>query len=99
MDFLALRNCSNFTDEQVRVVAFLRGITAAVCCFLLLVVLWQDSNFRFVHVFTGSNSIFHENAVAIEPMSAMADAYNNHDHLTTLSAGETWGGSFGVYVE
>ena len=63
------------------------------------VVLWQDSNFRFVHVFTGSNSIFNENAVAIEPMSAMADAYNNHDHLTTLSAGETWGGSFGVYVE
>ena len=39
MDFLALRNCSNFTDEQVRVVAFVRGITAAVCCFLLLVVL------------------------------------------------------------
>ena len=37
--FLALRNCSNFTDEQVRTVAFVRGITAAVCCLLLFVVL------------------------------------------------------------
>lgn len=63
------------------------------------VVLWQDRSFRFVHVFTGSSSLFQEDAVAIEPMSAMADAYNNHDHLTTLSAGETWMGSFGVYVE
>ena len=37
--FLALRNCSNFTDEQVRAVALVRGITAAVCCFLLFAVL------------------------------------------------------------
>ena len=53
----------------------------------------------FVLVFTGSNSIFNANAVAIEPMSAMADAYDNHDHLTTLSVGEAWGGSFGVHIE
>ena len=63
------------------------------------VVLWQAPNFRFVHVFTGSMSRIGENAVAIEPMSAMADAYNNHDHLSTLSGGETWTGEFGVYVE
>lgn len=63
------------------------------------VVLWQDDSFPFVHVFTGSQSLFNEDAIAIEPMSAMADAYNNHDHLTTLSDGETWQGSFGVYVE
>ena len=37
--FLALKNCSNFTDEQVRAVALVRGITAAVCCFLLFAVL------------------------------------------------------------
>lgn len=58
------------------------------------VVLWQDSSFRFVHVFTGR-----EGAIAIEPMSGMADAYNNHDHLTVLSGGESWSGSVGVYVE
>lgn len=63
------------------------------------VVLWQAPNFRFVHVFTGSMSKFGENAVAIEPMSAMADAYNNHDHLSTISGGETWTGEFGVFVE
>ena len=64
-----------------------------------MVVLWQDSNFRFVHVFTGSTAFFHENAIAIEPMSAMADAFNNHDHLSVLSGGETWTGTFGVYVD
>ena len=63
------------------------------------VVLWQAANFRYVHVFTGSMSKIGENAVAMEPMSAMADAYNNHDHLSTLSGGETWVGEFGVYVE
>lgn len=63
------------------------------------VVLWQAANFRFVHIFTGSMSRIGENAIAIEPMSAMADAYNNHDHLSTLSGGEMWTGEFGVYVE
>jgi aldose 1-epimerase len=58
------------------------------------VVLWQDSSFRFVHVFTGR-----EGAIAIEPMSGMADAYNNHDHLSVLSGGETWSGAVGIYIE
>ena len=52
------------------------------------VTLWQDSNFRLVHMFTGSASMFGENAVAIEPMSGMTDSYNNHDHLAILSGGE-----------
>ncbi len=63
------------------------------------VVLWQDSAFKFVHVFTGSSTGFHEDSVAIEPMSAAADAFNNHDHLSILSGGEVWTGSFGVYIE
>ena len=58
-----------------------------------VVVLWQDSSFRFTHIFTGR-----EGAIAIEPMSGMADAYNNHDHLSVLSGGETWSGSVGVFV-
>lgn len=62
------------------------------------VVLWQDNNFRFVHIFTGSMSFFQENAIAIEPMSGMADAYNNHDHLSVVSGDEIWKGEFGVYV-
>ena len=63
------------------------------------VVLWQDSNFRLVHIFTGAVAFFGENGIALEPMSGMADGFNNHDHLTILSAGETWTGAFGVYVE
>ena len=63
------------------------------------VVLYQSENMRFVHVFTGSTSMFGEGSVAIEPMSGMADGYNNHDSLSILSGGETWEGSFGVYLE
>lgn len=63
------------------------------------VVLWQDHNYRLVHIFTGSEASFHKDAIAIEPMSGMADAYNNHDHLSILSGGEEWSGTFGVFVE
>ena len=62
------------------------------------VVLWQDANFPLVQVFTGSTTAFNESAVAVEPMSGMTDAYNNHDHLSILSDGETWSGRFGVYI-
>lgn len=63
------------------------------------VVLWQDPSFRLVHVFTGSETLFGEDAIAVEPMSGMADAYNNHDHLSVMSGGETWSGTVGVYVK
>ena len=64
------------------------------------VVLEQDGDkFHFVHVYTGSSTALQEDSVAIEPMSGMADAFNNHDHLTTLSGGEEWSGGFQVYVE
>ena len=63
------------------------------------VVLWQDRSFRLVHVFTGSETLFHKDAVALEPMSGVADAYNNHDHLSIMSGGEQWSGAVGVYVK
>lgn len=59
------------------------------------IVLYQSPEMRFIQVFTGLTG-----TIAIEPMSGMADAFNNHDHLTILSgAGGTWQGSFGVYLE
>ena len=61
-----------------------------------IVVLWQDFDSHFVHVFTGYTE---EGCVAVEPMSGMADSFNNHDGLSTLSNGQTWKGSFGVYVQ
>lgn len=58
------------------------------------VVLYQSANMRFLQVFTGLLG-----SVAIEPMSGMADAFNNHDHLSVLSGLEEWQASFGVYLE
>ena len=59
------------------------------------IVLWQDLSNRIVHVFTGYTD---EGSIAIEPMSGMADAFNNHDGLAVISDGQTWEGSFGVYI-
>jgi len=61
--------------------------------------LWQDSSFPLTQLFTGSMSLWGESAIAFEPMSGMADAFNNHDHLSILSAREQWSGSFGVYLQ
>ena len=35
----AFKNCSNFTDEETRVIALVRGVSAAVCCGILSFVL------------------------------------------------------------
>ena len=77
-------------DSYVRLIDTATGQT---------VRLWFDASFPFVHIYTGSSTTFHEDGVAMEPMSGMADAYNNHDGLSTISDGQTWHGSFGVYVE
>eukprot|EP00043_Microstomoeca_roanoka_P028522 m.18356 g.18356 ORF g.18356 m.18356 type:complete len:363 (+) comp8473_c1_seq1:100-1188(+) len=66
---------------------------------LTSVVLWQEASFRFVQVFTGSQSQWGLEAVAIEPMSGKADAFNNYDGLSILSAGDVYDASFGVYVQ
>ena len=63
------------------------------------VVLSQSPNMKFVHVFTGSTAGFGEGSIAMEPMSGMADAYNNHDGLSILSGEEIWEASFGVHLE
>ncbi|XP_065887843.1 uncharacterized protein YihR-like [Dysidea avara] len=62
------------------------------------IALYQD-NFPIVQVFTGIVGATGEQAVAIEPMSAMTDSFNNHDNLEILSGGETWTGIFGVHIE
>jgi len=38
-ELFAFKNCSNLTNEQITTIAFARGITAVVCCVLLLIVL------------------------------------------------------------
>jgi len=62
-------------------------------------VLWQDSRFRFVQVFSGTKRAFGEHAIAVEAMSSEADAWNNMQGINVLQAGETFTGRFGVTVE
>jgi len=61
------------------------------------VTIWGDSHFGVFQVFTGSFT-WGEQSVAIEPMSAAADAYNNGDGLTVLAAGASHTDSLGIFV-
>jgi aldose 1-epimerase len=63
------------------------------------VSLWQDESFPYVQVFTtnkfprGTGLV---TAVAIEPMTAPADAFNSGQSLRWLNPGETWQASWGI---
>lgn len=65
------------------------------------VVLHHDRNMRYLQIFTGALTSFPNapDAVVLEPLSAMSDAYNNHDGLHIISAGETYVSHFSVEVE
>jgi aldose 1-epimerase len=63
------------------------------------VSLWQDENFPYVQVFT--TQIFPRGsakttAIAIEPMTAPANAFNSGQSLRWLNPGETWVASWGI---
>jgi aldose 1-epimerase len=63
------------------------------------VSLWQDDNFPYVQIYT--TEVFPAdggvvNAVAIEPMTAPADAFNSGHSLKWLAPGETWNASWGI---
>ena len=59
-------------------------------------VLWQDSELRFLQVYTGLRE---QGAIAVEPMSGQTDCYNNGDVLIVLQAGEVWETAMGVRLE
>jgi aldose 1-epimerase len=63
------------------------------------VSLWQDENFPYVQIFT--TRIFprgtgHVTAIAMEPMTAPANAFNSGQSLTWLEPGATWEASWGI---
>jgi len=62
-------------------------------------VLWMDSNFRWVQIFTGTAKNFREQGIAVEAMTSQADSWNNEQGILLLQAGQSWGGSLGVYLE
>lgn len=61
--------------------------------------LHHGANFRYLQIYTGSKAGGGEDAVVLEPLSAMSDAFNNHDGLHVISAGESLTTRFGVSIE
>jgi aldose 1-epimerase len=64
-------------------------------------MLWTDPDFQWVQVFTPDSfpTPGHPDsrtAIAIEPMTCAADAFNNGWGLRRLEPGETWSGSWGL---
>jgi aldose 1-epimerase len=62
-------------------------------------VLMHDRSFRYLQIFTGAKATWGVDAVVLEPLSSMSDAYNNHDGLHVISAGESFTNNFGVRLE
>lgn len=60
------------------------------------VTLWQGEGFDFVQVYTTTAYPGQELAVAIEPMTAPADALNSGLGIRRLAPGETWEVSWGI---
>ncbi|KDA04652.1 galactose mutarotase [Microbacterium sp. CH12i] len=60
------------------------------------VTLWQGEGFDFVQVYTSTGYPDQPLAVAIEPMTAPADALNSGLGIRRLAPGETWNLSWGI---
>ena len=58
--------------------------------------LWQGEGFDFVQVYTATNYPGHDLAVAIEPMTAPADALNSGLGIRRLAPGESWSLRWGI---
>jgi aldose 1-epimerase len=58
--------------------------------------IWFDETFRYLQVFTVDDLVRGVPAVAIEPMTCPADAFNSGSGLIVLEPGGMWTGSWGV---
>ncbi|GHD47888.1 galactose mutarotase [Mycetocola manganoxydans] len=63
------------------------------------VTVWGDDNFAYWQVFTTELYPGQSKAVAIEPMTAPADALNSGTGLRWLAPGATWEASWGVRAD
>ena len=63
------------------------------------VTLWADENFGYVQVYTSrsfATSTASDVAIAVEPMTAPANALNTGRGLRWLAPGESWSASWGI---
>ncbi|MFS0853126.1 aldose 1-epimerase family protein [Microbacterium sp. 179-I 3D4 NHS] len=58
--------------------------------------LWQGEGFDYSQVYTATNYPDHDLVVAIEPMTAPADAFNSGLGVRRLAPGETWSLTWGI---
>jgi aldose 1-epimerase len=58
--------------------------------------LWFDETFRYLQVFTTDHLTDGVAAVAVEPMTCPADAFNSGSGLIVLDPGAMWRGSWGL---
>lgn len=63
------------------------------------VTLWQGAGFDYVQAFTTDKYPDQELAVAIEPMTAPADALNSGLGIRRLAPGETWTLTWGITLD
>lgn len=57
---------------------------------------WFEETFRYLQVFTSEKLVRGTPAVAIEPMTCPANAFNSGDGLIVLEPGDTWAGAWGI---
>jgi aldose 1-epimerase len=57
---------------------------------------WWDENFGYLQVYTHPAFAKRSQAVAIEPMTCPADAFNSAAGLIVLAPGQTWTGTWGI---
>lgn len=57
---------------------------------------WFDHAFGYVQVFTVENLVDGKSAIAIEPMTCPADAFNSGTGLIVLEPGQEWSASWGI---
>lgn len=60
------------------------------------VTLWADPAFAYVHVYISTSYPGVPKAVAVEPMTAPANAFNSGEGLRWLEAGETFSAQWGI---
>lgn len=63
------------------------------------VTLWQGEGFDYVQVYTATNYPGHDLAVAIEPMTAPADALNSGLGIRRLARDESWTLRWGISLD
>jgi len=60
------------------------------------VLLWQDESCQYVHIFVSTVYPGRTRAVAVEPMTGPANAFNSGDGLRWLPAGESFSMEWGI---